>query len=258
MKDDQFAGDKKKGEWFLAKAEKRMVDWMVPRVPPFIETYHLTLLTLLWSVGIVGCSFLARGNIHWLWLVSLFIFLQYMSDVLDGAVGRYRDTGLVRWGYYMDHFLDYVFLASVIAGYALILTDISWYWSLALLGIGGAFMANMFLSFAATNEFRISVLKIGPTEARILFVLINTAIILFGTDLVNVSMPVIVGVLTVGLVWVVLRTQKYIWALDMEEKKRRVSKRRECRLSSQGTAEGARRAASPSSGVRRQQRVRST
>ncbi len=123
MRDDRFAGDKKKGEWVLAKAEKLMVNWLVPRVPSFIETYHLTMLTLLWSIGIVACSFLARENIHWLWLVSLFIFLQYMSDVLDGAVGRYRDTGLVRWGYYMDHFLDYVFLASIIAGYALIFTS---------------------------------------------------------------------------------------------------------------------------------------
>ena len=60
----QFAGDKKKGEWFLAKAEKRMVSWMVPRVPTFIETYHLTLLTLVWSLGIVACSYFARDNIN--------------------------------------------------------------------------------------------------------------------------------------------------------------------------------------------------
>ena len=73
-----------------------MVNWIVPRIPPFIETYHLTLLTLIWSTGIVVCSYLARDNISWLWLVSLFIFLQYMSDVLDGAVVRYRNTGLVR------------------------------------------------------------------------------------------------------------------------------------------------------------------
>ena len=102
MRNDRFAGDKKKGDWFLAKAEKRMVNWMAPRVPSCLETYHLTLFTLLWSIGIVACSFLARENINWLWAVSLFIFLQYISDVLDGAVCRYRDTGLVKWGYYMD------------------------------------------------------------------------------------------------------------------------------------------------------------
>lgn len=86
----------------------------------------------------------------------------------------------MKWGYDVDHLVDYVFLASVIVGYALIFTNIPWYWFMALLALGGAFMVNMFLSFAATNEFRISVLKIGPTEARIFFVLVNTVIILFG------------------------------------------------------------------------------
>ena len=93
----------------------------------------------------------------------------------------------------MDHLLDYVFLASVIAGYALIFESIPWYWFMAFMVLGGAFMANMFLSFAATNEFRISVFKIGPTEARIFFVLANTAVILLGTGWVEMTLPFIVA-----------------------------------------------------------------
>lgn len=215
----QFAGDKKQGEWFLARAEKRLVSYLTPRLPLFIETHHLTLLTLLWSAGIVAASLLARENLYWLWLVSGFILLQYLSDVLDGAVGRHRDTGLVKWGYYMDHFLDYVFLASIIAGYGLLLSETPWYWFLALLALGGAFMVNMFLSFAVTNEFRISVLKVGPTEMRLFFILVNTAIVLFGTGWVETSLPFLVAALTGALVWVVFGTQKYIWGLDMERKR---------------------------------------
>ena len=220
MRHGQFAGDKKKGEWVLGKLERRLVNWTVPRMPRFIETYHLTPLTLVWSIGVVASSFLARENINWLWLVSLFIALQYLSDVLDGAVGRYRGTGLVRWGYYMDHFLDFVFLASIIAGYGLILSSIPWYWFLALMGLGGAFMANAFLSFAATNEFRISVLKIGPTEGRMFGVLVNTAIILFGGGWVEAALPFLVILLTAGLTGVVFWTQRYIWKIDMELKRR--------------------------------------
>ena len=216
-----------------------MVSWMVPRVPPFIETYHLTLLTLVWSNGIVACSYLARENINWLWLASLFIFLQYMSDVLDGAVGRYRDTGLVKWGYYMDHFLDFVFLSSVITGYALIMTEIPWYWFLALMVIGAGFMANKFLSFAATNEFRISVLKIGPTEARIFFVAVNTAIILFGAGWVEHLLPLVAASLAVALGFVVFLSQKRIWNIDMEEIKRRVDEQTEIRPSLGATAVSA-------------------
>lgn len=230
LKDEKFAGDEKKGDWILAKAEKRLVNWMVPHVPAFLETYHLTMLTIVWSIGIVAFSFLATKNINWLWGVSSFVFLQYITDVLDGAVGRYRDTGLVKWGYYMDHFLDYVFLASVIVGYALIFNNIPWYWFMGLLAIGGAFMANMFLSFAATNEFRISVLKIGPTEARIFFILVNTAIILLGIGWIEIALPIFSLGLVVALIVLVGRTQKNIWKIDMDLKKSR-----------RGAAEGASR-----------------
>src|SRR5918992_1404757 len=217
MANAQFAGDKKQGEWFLAQAEKRMVSYLVPRLPSFVETYHLTLLTLLWSAGIVMGSLLARQNLHWLWLASGFILLQYLTDVLDGAVGRHRDTGLVKWGHYMDHFLDYVFLASIIAGYGLLLSEIPWHWFLVLMALGGAFMVNMFLSFAVTNEFRISVLKVGPTEMRLFFILVNTAIALFGTGWVEASLPFVTALFTGALAWVVFRTQKQIWNLDMEQ-----------------------------------------
>ena len=213
-----FAGDKKKGTWVLAKAERRMVDWLVPKVPRGLETYHLTLLTIFWSIGIVIASFLARDNIHWVWLVSTFIGLQYLSDALDGAVGRFRDTGLVKWGFYMDHFLDYLFLASIIAGYGLVLEDIPWYWFMSMLVLGGAFMTNMFLSFAATNEFQISALGIGPTEMRVFFILVNAGMVLFGTAWVQISLPFMLAALAGVLAWLVFKTQKHLWQLDMEYK----------------------------------------
>ena len=90
-------------------------------------------------------------------------------------------------------------------------------------------MANMFLSFASTNELRISVLRIGPTEARIFFILVNTAIIILGTGWVSAILPLIVGFLIIALIWVVFRTQKYIWTIDMEGKGERVGVRRESR-----------------------------
>jgi phosphatidylglycerophosphate synthase len=213
-----FGGDKKKGTWLLADLEKRMVNWAVPRVPSGIETHHLTLLTLAWSRGIIITAILARQDIQWLWFVSASIALQYFTDVLDGAVGRHRNTGLVKWGFYMDHLLDYIFLSSIIIGYGILLPDIPWYWFAALLVLGGTFMANMFLSFAATNEFQISVLSVGPTEARLFFILINAAIVWFGTDWIPVALPYITSLLTLLLVCLVFHTQRHIWRMDMEIK----------------------------------------
>jgi hypothetical protein len=145
--------------------------------------------------------------------------LQYLSDVLDGAVGRYRDTGLVKWGFYMDHFLDFIFLSSVVVGYSLALPHIAAYWFAALLVLGGALMVNTFLSFAATNEFQISTLGIGPTESRLFFVLANAGLVFFGTAWLPIALPVIVGILTLTLVWSVWQAHRKIWQIDMEHKR---------------------------------------
>lgn len=221
MTEAQFGGDRKIGKWAFASLERRMVAWLVPKVPSWLETYHLTMLTLAWSIGIVVASLLARQSLHWLWLVSALIALQYLTDVLDGAVGRHRDTGLIKWGFYMDHFLDFMFLASIIVGYSLALPHIAVYWFFALLVVGGALMVNSFLSFAATNEFQISTLGIGPTEIRLFFILSNTAMIFFGAAWLPVALPVILGILTITLAWSVWQSHRRIWEIDMENKRSR-------------------------------------
>ena len=78
----EFAGDKKFGASILNRAETRMKEWLVPKVPKCVETYHLTLTTVLWSLLIIVFSFFARYGINWLWLVSLMIFLQYINILI--------------------------------------------------------------------------------------------------------------------------------------------------------------------------------
>ena len=104
----KFAGDQKKGNSLLGTAETKLKNFLVPFVPKKVETYHLTMTTVLWSALIILFSYLAIGNINWLWGVSLMIFFQYITDLLDGEIGRRRNTGLIKWGFYMDHFLDYI------------------------------------------------------------------------------------------------------------------------------------------------------
>ena len=109
LKTNEFAGDKKELVHFLAPLEKKFIDAACAYIPLQIGTVHLTLMTILWSGGIVMAGYLARTDMRWLWLFSVCIFLQYVTDMLDGAVGRMRNTGLIKWGFYMDHFLDYIF-----------------------------------------------------------------------------------------------------------------------------------------------------
>src|SRR3989338_10868377 len=219
---ENFAGDKKVGVSLLGNIEKKFVQKYVGRVPKFLETYHLTVLTIPWCVGIIIFSYLAQWNIHRMWLTSLMIVMQYLTDAFDGAVGRLRNTGLIKWGYYMDHFLDYVFLCSILIGYSFVFKFNDEFNSLFfVLAIFGAFMVNSYLSFASTNEFKIEYLHIGPTEIRLLFIFINTMVVAFGSTHLRWSLPWVLIFSLFGLCYVVYETQKYIWKKDMEEKNKR-------------------------------------
>ena len=93
MTDRQFGGDKKVGTSLLSKPEKKLKAWAVPKIPSFIETNHLTMMTVVWSLINVILGFFAKDNLSVLWLVSLMIVLQYLTDLFDGELGRQRDTG---------------------------------------------------------------------------------------------------------------------------------------------------------------------
>lgn len=220
MQNRQFAGANKSNTSFLSPLERWVSPIVLPRIPSWLQTYHLTMLTLIWSLLILGFSYLAGTDIRWLWGVSLMIFFQYVTDHYDGKVGKYRNTGLLRWGYYMDHLLDYVFLCSVIIGYAFILPEASRYQLLFLLAVFAAFAVSAFLAFSATDRLTISYLRLGPTEFRLALIIINTLLILFGTKHMISSLKYVNAGAVVGLCLVVYQTQKNIWQLDMQEKER--------------------------------------
>ena len=224
MKEESFGGALKKGQSILGPWEKRFVAKWVDRIPACLETYHLTLLTILWTGLVIASAWQVRdsGDIRWFWGVSLAVFLQYITDLFDGAVGRKRNTGLVKWGFYMDHFLDYVFQCGLIIGYALIAQpedNLEW-WFFGILAITSGYMVNSFLCFAATNEFEIYFLGIGPTEIRIYFILLNSFIILFDPqrEYFSLGVPIYAGLLAVGLLFLIWQSHAKLWAVDMEKK----------------------------------------
>ncbi len=220
MQDQQFAGGNKTNTSFLSPLERRITPLILPKLPAWLQTYHLTMLTLVWSLLIIGFSYLAATNIRWLWIVSLLIFLQYVTDHYDGKIGKYRNTGLVRWGYYMDHLLDYFFLCSVIIGYSFILPEKSRYQLLLLMAIFGAFVVSAFLAFSATDRLTISHIKLGPTEFRLALIVINSLLIIFGKRYMVSGLKWVNAGAVICLCFIVYKTQKEIWRLDMQSKER--------------------------------------
>ena len=218
METQTFAGATKTNTSFLTPLERRLAIRILPRIPSWLQTYHLTMMTLIWSSFILFFSYLAAKDLRWLWGVSAMVFLQYVTDHYDGKIGKYRNTGLVRWGYYMDHLLDYLFLCSIIIGYSFILPEKSRYQILIMLAIFAGYEVSTFLSFAATDKLKISFLKLGPTEFRLAVIVINALLIAYGTrKMVNGLKYVNIGA-GVVLALIVFQTHKAVWEMDMREK----------------------------------------
>lgn len=232
----EFAGAHKTNNSFLSPLERRLAPLVIPRIPSWLETQHLTMLTLVWSLLILVFSALAARNLRWLWLVCLMIFLQWVTDHYDGKVGKYRNTGLVRWGYYMDHLLDYVFLCSILIGYAFILPERSRFQLLLMLALFAAFDFSTFLAFSATDKLKISYLKFGPTEFRLALIVVNALLIKFGTKHMIGGLKWVNAGAVVGLCVLVYTTQKGIWQLDMESRQASATIKSELQLGKPYTA----------------------
>lgn len=219
MQREQFALATKSSSSLLSPLERRIARRVVPRIPSWLGTHHLTLMTLAWCAGLVLFGYMARVDMRWLWASSLMILLQYVTDFFDGKVGKYRDTGLIKWGFYMDHLLDFVFLCALLAGYAFVLPEGSHLHLFLVLAIFGGFMVNSFLAFTATGRFHISHFGLGPTEFRIALVFLNTLLVFYGTRRMAKTLPFVAAGGFVVLCALVYKTQRELWLRDMEQKR---------------------------------------
>ena len=219
---DVFMGDKRVPPTGpLMKTEQRFISWLVPKMPLWIEGYHLTLMAIPLSALLILSGYLARTNLQWLWLSSAVMALHWFTDSFDGATGKYRETGIPKWGYYMDHLLDYVFASLAVISYTFLVAGTSKTLLFLLAPIFGIFFVNSYLSMAATKEFRINFLGMGGTLLRLIIIVANTLIIVFGARLITLTIPFFLLLSVLFACVIVYRTQKHIWNIDMCDKAQR-------------------------------------
>lgn len=209
-----FAGDKKHGQSILGPAERKLIDFCVPKLPQWLRSWQLTMTTLLWSTLTVLFGWLADGQRGWLFAMSVVVFGQWVTDSFDGTLGRTRGEGLVKWGFFMDHFLDLLFAGSIVIGYSFIAPEGAAFLFYLLLLVTCAMMAVSFLSFAATNQFQIAYYGLGPTEIRIGYIALNTFVFFVGESVFWWGVPVILALNVFALTILVWQTHKNLWAID--------------------------------------------
>lgn len=164
-------------EALTAKLEKRLLIWMAHRMPAAIGSDHLTALGFAAQL-LAGASYaLASRDTRALWLVNLFLALNWFGDSLDGTLARVRNQQRPRYGFYVDHMADTFGALALMAG-----LGYSGYlhWQIAV-GMLVCFYVLSIESYLATytiGRFHLSHGLFGPTEIRILLVTGNAVIVM--------------------------------------------------------------------------------
>lgn len=158
----------------------RFEQWALPRIaerlPAWVMPDHLTVLGLIAATAISVFYLATNSNPAWLWAVNLAIVVHWFGDSLDGTLARTRKIERPRYGFYLDHICDAYSTFAIGMGLGL-----SPYMLLAVsLAIVVAYLVlsiNVYLETHAFGKFRYGYGVVGPTEARILLILLNIVVI---------------------------------------------------------------------------------
>ena len=152
--------------------EKVVLQAIVKRLPRFVTSDQLTAFGVLGAVLVLVGYALTGLSPAWLWLANLGFFVNWFGDSLDGTLARYRQQQRPIYGFFIDHNLDCVCAFLMVLG-----AGMSAYMSMwtALLIIATYLMLDVFVMINAhlRNEFQLTFMKLGPTELRLIIVLVN-------------------------------------------------------------------------------------
>ena len=157
----------------LNAAEKKVLVWLAKRQPEWVTS---DMLTFLGVGGAVICALgfiLANFNVMWLWLSSFGLVVNWYGDSLDGTLARVRNTQRPVYGFFIDHTLDAVTQCIMCVGAGL---SPMFRLDVALLVLAGYLCLSVYTYIGAIlkGEFRLTYSSFGPTEFRLIVILINT------------------------------------------------------------------------------------
>ena len=160
----------------LNGVEKKTLVWMASRMPKWVTSDMLTWFGLFGSALCGLGFFLTHYSIYWLWLSCLGLVINWFGDSLDGSLARVHNTQRPLYGYYLDHNIDTVTEAFMFIGAGLSpLMNLS----VALFCYAAYLALTVYVSINAhlKGEFRLTYIKLGPTEFRLIIIIADTLLI---------------------------------------------------------------------------------
>ena len=158
----------------LNGVEKKVLVWLAHRQPRWMTS---DILTVIGTIGafVIAAGFILAGtkDIHFLWLSSLGFVINWYGDSLDGTLARVRCRQRPVYGYYLDHTVDAInevimFVGAGLSG--LVHIEIA----LSILVVYLLLTINVSVNAHLKKEFCLTYVKMGPTEFRIIMIIVNT------------------------------------------------------------------------------------
>jgi len=159
----------------LGPIERPALQYFCKTAPAWATPDTMTFIGILGALVIAAGYILASNNLAFLWLASLGYLINWYGDSMDGSLARYRKIERPRYGYYVDHMVDIVneFIVIMALGFSSLV-----HFEVAALTLIGYLIlsAHTFLRTYVDDVFKISFGKLGPTEVRVIIILINTIV----------------------------------------------------------------------------------
>jgi phosphatidylglycerophosphate synthase len=163
----------------LGPLERPALQWLSAHMPAWVTPDICT------AIGILGALVTSIGYIlsnidrNYFWLASFGFLVNWLGDSLDGTLARYRHIERPKYGFYIDHTTDTFSQAVIFLGLGLS-PYISF--NVACMALISYYMLAIlvYVRTCVVGEFKISFGKLGPTEIRVIAILLNTAMYFIG------------------------------------------------------------------------------
>lgn len=162
----------RQAKFLVARFEQWALPRLAARLPRWVLPDHLTGLGIVAATFIMICYMRSNADRRWLWGAIVGLVLHWFGDSLDGTLARVRRIQRPRYGFYLDHLTDAY--ATTALGLGLGFSPFMLL-SVALAGVVAYLVLsiNVYLETYIFGVFRYGYGVLGPTEARILLVVLN-------------------------------------------------------------------------------------
>lgn len=209
----------------LNAAEKKVLVWLAGKQPSWMTSDILTFVGFIGAI-VVAVGYALSSNPAFLWLASFGWFLNWYGDSLDGTLARVRGQQRPVYGFFIDHNVDCINEAIMFIGIGLSpLMNLN----IAFLVLTAYLIISIYVYISAhlKGEFKLTYGNMGPTEFRVVVILINTIYlyvtplrtfscetVLFGTPLTLhifdfIALAVLVVLIVIHLTTLIADGKKY-------------------------------------------------